>query len=123
MKKKANILIISAILLILYYFVGHDFVLFYGGGKAEMFETATRINAQCNDNGACPPALVGWQSSWNGKQPLSKGNMMYYTAPLEGEAEKSHQSFRLIFHFAMPDHWFEVQGGVGREVTGGWQSR
>jgi hypothetical protein len=129
MKKKAvvNTLIIGSILLILYPFVGHDFVKFYCGGKTEILEAGTHINKLCNADGSCPEILEGWQVWISGSKTLFKDNMMYYVTPGEAGKQndngKKHQEFRLVYRFFMPDHWFEVQGGVGKQVTSGWKSR
>ena len=129
MKKKTvlNTLIIGSILLIPYFFVGHDFVKFYVGGRAEMLEAAAGINKQCNANGACPTILEGWHERSSRKGILFKGNMLYFVASDSGDNNsdnsKQHQSFRLVYRFFMPDDWFEVQGGVDKQVTSGWKSR
>jgi hypothetical protein len=129
MKKKSivNILIISSILLILYFFVGHDFVKFYVGGKAEILNTAAEINKQCNADGACPTSLEGWQVRRDEPLMLSKGNMLYFVTTdkedKDGDKGMKNQSFKLVYRFFMPDDWFEVQGGVGKQVISGWKSR
>ncbi len=129
MKKKTvlNTLIIGSILLILYSFLGHDFVKFYFGGKTEILEAAAHINKLCNANGSCPTTLKGWQVWRSGSETLFKDNMLYFVTPGErskdSDKSKKHQTFRLVYRFFMPDHWFEVQSGVGKKVTSGWKSR
>ena len=104
MKKKTvlNTLIIGIMLLIFYFFVGHDFVKFYFGGKKEILEAALHINKLCNANGSCPKTLERWQE-WNSGTPLFKGNMLYYVNPGEGikdSAEsKQSQTFKLVYRF------------------------
>ncbi|PKN06596.1 MAG: hypothetical protein CVU72_03685 [Deltaproteobacteria bacterium HGW-Deltaproteobacteria-7] len=127
MKKKTvvNTLMISSILLVLYFFIGHGFVEFYFGGKKEILQTADVINNLCNANGSCPLILENWEGE-NGR--LRKGRKMYMTIPIPGNEnnEKSlkPQSFKLIYVMSFPtDDWFEVQGGVGRKVTSGWTGR
>jgi hypothetical protein len=123
LKKTVNLLIVGFILLIVYTFVGQDFVSFYFGGKTDLVETATRINQLCNANGACPTTLDGWQPRHSGRPMLSKGKLLYILPSGEGPAAGEPQSFRLVYSFFMPDHWFEARGGVGRQVTADWQSR
>lgn len=129
MKKKSvlNILIIGSVLLILYFFVGHGFVKFYVGGKAEILNTAAEINKQCNANGACPTSLEGWRVRRDEPLMLSKGNMLYFVTTDKEDKDNDkgmkNQSFKLVYHFFMPDDWFEVQGGVGKQVISGWKSR
>jgi len=129
MKKKTvvNTLIIGSILLILYFFVGHDFVKFSFGGKTEILEAGAHINKLCNSNGSCPKTLEGWQVWRSGSETLFKDNMLYFVAPGGGSKDsgksKKHQEFRLVYRFNLPDHWFEVQGGVGKKVTSGWKTR
>ncbi len=126
MKKIMNILIGGFILLILYFFAGHDFVKFYSGGQAEIIETAAHINELCDTNGSCPTTLEGFQKWDSGSGELSKGNMLYFVTPGEGGKDDDkgikHKEFRLIYRFFMPDKWFEVQGGVGKNLTSGWKS-
>lgn len=127
MRSVLNGLIVGAIALVLYAFAGHDFVKFYLGGKSEMVASAMQINMQCNAQRACPTTLEQWQVRGTGGATLFKGNMLYFVTPGEGGAESEqgmgHQGFRLVYRFFMPDSWFEVQGGVGRQVTSGWKSR
>jgi hypothetical protein len=129
MKKKTvlNTLIIGSIFLILYFFVGHDFVKFYFGGKTKILEAAAHINKLCNANGSCPTTLEGWQVWKDGSETLFKDNMLYFVKPDEeskdNDKNKEYRSFRLAYRFFMPDHWFEAQGGVDRQVTSGWKSR
>jgi len=122
MKKLINVIIIGAILLLLYSIVGHDFVKFYLGGQAEMLETAATINKLCNDAGGCPAQMEGWQTAGDGSM-LSHNKLLYIPLPVEGiDQDKPRQTFRLVYRFFIPE-WFEVQGGVGRELTTGWVSR
>lgn len=125
--KVLNTLIIGSILLILYSFVGHNFVKFYFGGKTEILEAAAHINKLCSANGSCPTTLYGWQVRRNGSETLFKDNMLYFVNLGErsehSDKSKRHQTFRLVYRFFMPDHWFEVQGGVGKKVTSGWITR
>lgn len=127
MKNVVNTLIVGAILLIVYTFVGHDFVKFYFGGETELRQAAANINKLCNDNGSCPTTPDGWQRWGSGSEELFKDNMLYFVTPGEvekdNEKSKKHQEFRLVYRFFMPSKWFEAQGGVGREVTSGWKSR
>jgi len=129
MKKKTvvNTLIIGFILVILYIFLGHDFVKFFFGGKTQMLETAKHINKLCNANGLCPELLEGWQARGSGSKMLFKDNMIYFLTTGVGEKDsgkaKKHQEFRLVYRFFLPDHWFEVKGGFGKRVTSGWKSR
>ncbi|MEW6671624.1 MAG: hypothetical protein AB1427_07965 [Thermodesulfobacteriota bacterium] len=128
MKKKTvvNTLIVGSIFLIFYFFVGHDFVKFYFGGKTEILEAAEHINKLCNANGSCPTVLGGWQKAYSGNH-LFKGNMLYFVDTGEGGKDKGRsrklQEFRLVYRFFMPDNWFEARGGVGMKVTSGWMDR
>jgi hypothetical protein len=122
-----NALIVGFMLLLAYYFVGHDFVKFYLGGKAELLGVAAQINSECNAAGSCPTELAGWRA-WNDDGlPLFKDNMLYFASAGEGTDEPEengrYPAFKLIYRFFPPDHWFEAQGGVGKTVTSGWQSR
>ena len=54
MKTVVNTLIVSSIILTLYFFVGHGFVKFYFSGKKEILQTAAFINDLCNASGSCP---------------------------------------------------------------------
>lgn len=125
-QKLVKILIISATLLVVYIFAGHDVVSFYAGGKAEILEAGNRINALCNAHGACPSTLEGWEKSSAGAS-LSQGRMLYFVDSGEdgtdGGARKNHQSFKLVYRFSVPDDWYEVKGGVGKQVAAGWAGR
>ena len=123
-KKITNGLIVVSVLLILYVFIGHSFVMFYLGGKAEILEAGESINKQCNENGNCPTAMDGWYRSRTSPDRVFKGNMIYIVSPDESKSgSEKHPSFRLIYTFPMPDDWFEVQGGVGKSLTSEWKSR
>lgn len=119
MKTASNTLVIGSLLLLLYLFVGHGFVHFYLGGKAELLETAAEIKAQCDGGGACPATLPGWQP-WGDNRALAKGEMLYFA--VEDESGR-RSSFRLVYRFFMPDDWFEAEGGVDKSVSSGWKSR
>lgn len=125
--KIKNVLIIGSILLILYFFVGHDFVKFFFSGKTKILEAAAHINKLCNANGSCPLTLEGWQVRGSGSERLFKDNMIYFVTPGAGSKDSGkinkHQEFRLVYRFFLPDDWFEAQGGVGKKVTSGWKSR
>lgn len=124
--KPGKVLIICATLLVLYVFAGHDVVTFYVGGKSEILEAGNQINALCNVNGACPATLEGWEKSAAGNS-LAKGSMLYFVDTgddgKDDNARKSHQTFKLVYRFSMPDDWYEVKGGVGKHVTAGWAGR
>ena len=124
--KPVNILMILSILLMLYFFAGHDFMKFYFGGKAEILEAGDHINKLCNANGSCPTTLEGWEKANSGAN-LIKGNMLYYVDPgkdiKDGGEKKKNRTFKLVYRFFMPDDWFEVHGGVGKKVTSGWTGR
>lgn len=124
--KPVKILVILSGLAILYLFAGHGFLKFYLGGKAEILETGDRINKLCNANGSCPTTLEGWEKANSGTH-LFRKEMLYYVAPGEdlkdGAERKKNQTFKLVYRFFMPDDWFEVQGGVGQQVTSGWTGR
>ena len=115
----SNLLATGGLLLVLYLFVGHGFVKFYLGGKAELLDAASQIQQQCVSNGACPTALPGWQP-WGDNRALAKGELLYFVTVDEGG--RPH-AFRLVYQFFMPDDWFEAEGGVDRTVTAGWKSR
>ena len=120
-----NIFIVGFILLIFYYFAGHDFVRFYFSEKKELVKTAEFINALCNENDSCPSKLEGWQVHED--QTLSKGNMLY-TRILDHEIKsqelnEKYLNFRLTYRFFLPDHWYEVEGGVEKQLNSGWNSR
>lgn len=129
MKKKflLNALMAGFIAVILYFFVGHDFALFYTGGKADFLSTAAQINERCNADGSCPTALDGWVAQSFRADMLSKGNLLYFVSASKkatiGDRGKENQEFRLIYQFFMPDNWFEARGGVGRPLTSDWESR
>ncbi|MBI5552297.1 MAG: hypothetical protein HY911_12380 [Desulfobacterales bacterium] len=124
--KPVSILMILSVLVILYLFAGHGFLKFYLGGKAEILEAGEHINSLCNANGACPTTLEGWEQANSGAH-LFKNEMLYYVDPGEdikdGGERKQNQTFKLVYRFFMPDDWFEVQGGVGKQVTSGWTGR
>lgn len=121
-----KLLMIVAALLALYVFVGHDLVRFYASGKAEILEAGNQISVLCNAHGACPTTLEGWEPSAAGTR-LAKGSMLYFVDPGEeskgGGIGQKNQTFRLVYRFAMPDDWYEVRGGVGKQVTAGWIGR
>lgn len=122
-----NGLIVALIVLILYAIAGHDFVKFYFGGKSEMVAEAHSLNALCNAQGACPVVLDSWHAGGTRGGALFKGNLAYFVISGEGPAgggqSTERQGFRLVYRFFMPDSWYEVQGGVGRQITSGWRSR
>lgn len=118
----SNALVVGGILLILYMFVGHGYVRFLFGGKAEMLQAAAEVNRLCNTDGSCPVSLPGWREQEHGPASLRKDVMLYLVTPGGGGDGKEHQAFRLVYTFFLPDHWFEARGGVGREVTSGWES-
>lgn len=125
MKTVVKILTIGSILFTVCLFIGQGIVEFYLSGKKEMLQTAALVNNLCNDHGSCPLLLASWEGE-NGR--LRKGRMLYMTTPIPGSEknEKSlkPQSFKMIYVMAFPpDDWFEVQGGVGKEVTSGWTGR
>lgn len=121
-----KLLMIVAALLLVYVFAGHDIVRFYAGGKAEILEAGNQINALCNAYGACPTTLDGWETSAAGTS-LAKGAMLYFVDAGEGGKGngigKKNQTFKLVYRFIMPDDWYEVKGGVGKQVTAGWTGR
>ena len=121
-----KLLMIVAALLALYVFVGHDLVRFYASGKAEILEAGNQISVLCDANGACPTTLEGWEPSAAGTR-LAKGAMLYFVdAGEEGKGDgvgKKNQTFKLVYRFVMPDDWYEVKGGVGKQVTAGWTGR
>ena len=128
MKSKTiiNSLIIAFILLIIYFVVGHGYVKFFFSGKDELLKTAAYINELCNTKGSCPTNLDGWEAGMSKSSTiLGKGNMVYHVFPSvkdkDNKKSKNYQSYILGYHFIMP-HWFEAQGGVGKEVTSGWKS-
>ncbi len=117
---------ICAILLVFYLFAAHDVVMFYAGGKTEIMEAGKQITSLCNAQGACPTTLEGWEQSIAGTS-LAKGNMLYFVDADEestgGAVRKRHQTFRLVYRFSLPDDWYEVRGGVGKNITAGWAGR
>jgi len=125
MNKKTvlNTLIVGSILLILYIFTGHGFVKFYTGGKTEILKAGALINKRCNESGACPTTLDGWHQSYTNPDMMIKDDMAYFVSSTEAGAKGKHQTFRLVYRFFMPDDWFEVQGGVAKQVTSDWKSR
>ena len=87
-----------------------------------MLDTAAKINRFCNDAGACPAQLEGWQLQGDSGM-LSNNNLLYLPLTIEGSGQgKPRQIFKLVYRFFVPE-WFEVQGGVGRELTTEWVSR
>lgn len=98
---------------------------FYLGGKTEILQLAAQINKQCNTNETCPTMLQDWQERRSGV--LSRDNMLYFVSSGEdsqvSDKSRQHKSFRLVYSFFMPDDWFEVQGGVGKQLTSGWKNR
>ena len=125
MKTAVKTLTIGSILMLLCLFIGQGMIEFYFGGKKEMLQAAALVNNLCNANGSCPLMIEGWDGE-NGR--LRKGRLLYMTAPIPGrennEKSLSPQSFRLIYVMTFPpDDWFEVRGGVGKEVTSGWTGR
>lgn len=118
-----NVLIIGSICLILYFFMGRNYVNF---NETEILETAASINKQCNENGACPETLEGWKIWRSGEKTLIKNGMLYYISSGDGDkgADKSkdRNAFRLVYGLGLDD-WFEAQGGVGKKVTSGMRSR
>ena len=127
MKKPINYLIISCVLAILYTFIGHSYVKFYFGGKADFLDLAASINNLCNTNKTCPKVLEGWQALSERKGNLRKGNILYYPTSGEGAEESTvnevFHEFTMVYGFFTPDHWFEANGGVGRKITSGWKNR
>jgi hypothetical protein len=125
--KNKNVLIICSFLLILYFVIGHGFIKFYLGGKTEILKAAEQINKQCNTNGSCPVSLEEWQAQTNGSARLLNENIQYHVASERGinggDMNKKSQTFTLTYGFFIPDHWFEVQGGVGKKVTSSWKGR
>ena len=125
--KIKNILIICSFLLILYFLIGHGFIKFYLGGKTEILKAAEQINKHCNTNGSCPVSLEEWQAQTNGSERLLNDNIHYFVTSEKGinggDMKKNSQTFTLIYGFFIPDHWFEVQGGVGMTVTSSWNNR
>jgi len=121
-----NGLIIGAILLIVYFVAGHNYVKFYFGGQTDLRQAATNFNKLCNADGSCPTALEGWSTQGITGDRLFRDNMVYIPDPgdkADDTKANAPRSFRLVYGFFMPDHWFEAQGGVGKQVTSGWKSR
>lgn len=123
--KIQNIVVIGLILALLYIFIGQVFVNFYFGGKEILLATAKEIHTQCNAQATCPQTLEGWSEQRPGV--LRKGSMLYFSplaeSPQSKAAKPAPQTFKLVYSMPLPDHWFEVQGGVGHSVTSGWKSR
>jgi len=120
-----NIVIIVFIFLIFYFTVGFNFAEFYFGGKDAILNAGEKINKLCNDNGACPQEINGWQEKGQGR--LGKDKMLYLI-PISNSNKNSEnnikpQTFRIVYTMTIPDNWFEVQGGVGKQVTSSWKSR
>ena len=113
---------VGCVLVILYVFIGHSYVNFYFGGKAEFLDLASSINRLCNTNKSCPEVPEGWQ-----KSSRRQGNIIYYPKIRDGAeksaGEKVFYEFILVYGFFVPDHWYEAKGGVGRELTSGWNNR
>lgn len=126
-KNFLNTLIIGSIVLILYSIIGHRYVQFYFAGKTEMLEWAAQFNELCNTNRSCPTSIDGWQVLDGPRESLRKNNLQYYLSPDEeikdSGSGKKILEFTLVYGFFMPDHWFESQGGVDREVTSNWKNR
>ena len=126
-RKAGNFLIIGLILLIAYFHAGHGFTEFYFEGKTEILEVASRVNKICNDSGSCPTTLEGWRARGSKASPLFNGNMRYLVIAgddkVNGGNGKEFSGFRLIYSLFMSDHWFEVEGGVGKPISAGWKSR
>jgi len=124
--KPGKVLIICAALFVLYVFAAHDVVTFYAGGKTEILEAGKQITTLCNAHGACPTTLEGWEQSTAGTS-LAKGSMLYFVDAGEessdGSARKNHQTFKLVYRLSLPDDWYEVRGGVGKNITAGWAGR
>ena len=127
MNKLVNYLIVGGILAILYAFVGHGYVKFYFGGKAEFLDLASSINEFCNTRQFCPATPAGWPTPGGKTAGLGNGNLYYYPVSREGAEENAtngiFHEFRLVYGFFAPGHWFEAGGGVGRKLTSGWRYR
>lgn len=71
--------------------------------------------------------LDGWRKPRSGSATLSRHNMLYFVGTGEEGLNRRdtvpHDTFRLVYPFFAPDHWYEVQGGIDRAVTSGWKSR
>jgi len=111
--------------LIFYAMIGSQFVDFYFGGKESILSAGEEINKLCNEQGACPQKLIGWNKERDGL--LRKGSMLYFFSTDKNFEEKDDnsgpQTFKIVYVMTMPDNWFEVRGGVGRELASGWESR
>jgi len=111
--------------LIFYAMIGSQFVNFYFGGKESILSAGEEINKLCNEQGACPQKLIGWNEERGGL--LRKGSMLYFfPADNNSEAKDDNlgpQTFKIVYVMPMPDNWFEVRGGVGKEVDSSWESR
>ena len=121
-----NALILGSMLIIVYAVVLHGYVKFYLGGKSEINAAGEHINRLCHANAACPTALEGWQIPRTGSATLSRHNMLYFVESGKEDLNRDtvrSDTFRLVYPFFAPDHWYEIQGGVDRAVTSGWKSR
>ena len=127
MNKIANYLIVFCTLAIFYAIIGHGYVQFYFGGKAEFLDLASAINRLCNTNRACPELPEGWQAVSGGEGNVRKGNIHYFPVVRDIEPDSSAKpvvrEFSLVYGFFAPDHWFEAQGGVDRKITSGWKKK
>lgn len=123
--KIKNIVIIGSIFLIFYAMVGSQLVNFYFWGKKSILSTGEEINNLCNEQGVCPKKLIGWHEERAGL--LRKDSMLYfYSTDKDSEVKDDNlgpQTFRIVYEMPLTDNWFEVQGGVGKEITSGWESR
>ena len=63
MKSIKNLVIVGFIVLVAYYFAGHDYLRFLLGGKSAMLDVAAQINDLCNTDRSCPTTLEGWQAA------------------------------------------------------------
>ena len=119
-----NIVIVGSIAAILYFIVGRGWVEF---DHDEVLKIAADINKLCNENRSCPTKLEGWEVLHEGRSALKRDMMIYYPISFDEDAStqnsKDYQSFRLVYSFFMPDDWFEVQGGVNKQLTSGQKSR
>ncbi|MEH6626135.1 MAG: hypothetical protein V7739_06820 [Motiliproteus sp.] len=118
-----NILILGSIAMLIYSLVGYRYVKFYGTGKTEILAVAAQITELCNSNRSCPNILDGWQPLHGERQGLVKDEMWYFVNSDETGSGVGNQEFTMVYSFFEPDHWYEVQGGVGKPVTSGWKNR
>ncbi len=118
-----NLLIVGLIFLILYSLIGYRYVEFYTTGKTKILAEAAQINRLCDENGMCPTVLDGWRPVSDGRKGLVKNNMRYFVTASEAGEYVEKQNFILVYGFFEPDHWYQVQGGVGKTVTYAWVSR